>query len=58
VLTVSFLSLSAERLDAVRDEPAVLRAEQSRLERIAQYEEALIFKGLFEVAEDLSAPTD
>jgi hypothetical protein len=33
-----------------------LGAEESRLARIAQYEEALVFKGIFEVVEELSAP--
>jgi hypothetical protein len=57
VLTASFLNLSAERLETLRDDPALLGAEESRLARIAEYQEALIFKGLFEVVEDLSAPT-
>jgi hypothetical protein len=56
VLTASFLNVSIERLDSLRDDPVVLRAEESRLARIAEYEEALIFKGLFEVVEDLTAP--
>jgi hypothetical protein len=57
VLTASFLDMSAERLDTLRDDPTLLAAEESRLARIDQYEEALIFKGFFEVVEDLSAPT-
>jgi hypothetical protein len=56
VLTASFLNMSADQLDTLRDDPAVLGAEESRLARIAEYEEALVFKGLFEVVEDLSAP--
>jgi hypothetical protein len=56
VLTASFLNVSAEQLETLRDDPAVLGAEESRLARIAEYEKALIFKGLFEVVEDLSAP--
>jgi hypothetical protein len=56
VLTASFLDVSAERLDTLRDDPGVLGAEEGRLARIAEYEEELIFKGLFEVVEDLSAP--
>jgi hypothetical protein len=57
VLTASFIDVSIEQLDALRDDPALLGAEESRLARIARYEEALIFKGLFEIVEDLSAPT-
>jgi hypothetical protein len=34
----------------------LLGAEESRLARIAECEQALIYKGLFEVVEDLSAP--
>jgi hypothetical protein len=56
VLTASFIDVSADRLDTLRDDPAVLGAEESRLARIAGYEEALIYKGLFEVVEDLSGP--
>lgn len=57
VLTASFLNVSIERLDLLRDDPVLLRAEESRLARIAEYEEALIFKGLFEVVDDLTGPT-
>jgi hypothetical protein len=57
VLTASFIDVSIEQLDALRDDPALLGAEESRLARIAEYEEALIFKGLFEIVEDLSPPT-
>jgi hypothetical protein len=56
VLTASFIDVSIEQLDALRDDPALLGAEEGRLARIAEYEEALIYKGLFEVVEDLSAP--
>ena len=57
VLTASYVNLSAERLELIRDDPALLGAEASRLARIAEHEEALIFKGLFEIVEDLSPPT-
>jgi hypothetical protein len=56
VLTASFLNVSAERLETLREDPVVLGAEESRLARIAECEQALIYKGLFEVVEDLSAP--
>jgi hypothetical protein len=57
VLTASFLNLSAEQLDAFRDDPAVLDAEEGRLARIADYQEALILKGLFDIVEDLQGPS-
>jgi hypothetical protein len=56
VLTASFIDVSAGQLDGLRDDPAVLAAEEARLARIAEYEEALIYKGLFEIVEDLRAP--
>jgi hypothetical protein len=56
VLTASYIDVEAERFDELRDHPALLGAEESRLARIAQYEEALVFKGIFEVVEELSAP--
>jgi len=56
VLTASYIDVEAERFDELRDHPALLGAEESRLAWIAQYEEALVFKGIFEVVEELSAP--
>jgi hypothetical protein len=56
VLTASFIDLAAEQFDTMRDDPGLWAAEERRLARIAEYEEALVYKGLFEVVEDLSAP--
>jgi hypothetical protein len=56
VLTASFLDVSAEELERLREDPAVLDAEEKRLSRIAEHEQALVFKGVFEVVEDLAAP--
>jgi hypothetical protein len=56
VLTASFLDVALEQLDTLRDDPSLLGAEEGRLSRIAEYEDELIYKGLFEVIEDLSAP--
>ena len=53
VLTASFFDLPAGALDAARDDTEVLEAEESRLRRIAEYEDAVVFKGIFEVVEDL-----
>jgi hypothetical protein len=57
VLTASFLDVSIEQLDALRDDPVLLGAEEGRLARIARHEEALVYKGLFEVIDDITAPT-
>ena len=56
ILTASFLDVEADRFDELRDHPALLGAEEDRLSRIAEYEEELIFKGIFEIVEELSAP--
>jgi hypothetical protein len=56
VLTASFLDVPAERFEALRDHPALLAAEDERLSRIAGYEEALVYKGIFEVVEEVMAP--
>jgi hypothetical protein len=56
VLTASFIDVGPERFDALRDNPALLGAEEHRLARIAEYEQELVFKGIFEVVEDLKAP--
>jgi hypothetical protein len=56
VLTASFLDVEPEQFDALRDHPALLGAEEDRLARIASYEEALVFKGIFEIVEEISAP--
>jgi hypothetical protein len=56
VLTASFLDVGPDELDQLRDDPSLLGAEESRLSRIADYEESVVFKGIFEVAEEIVAP--
>ena len=56
VLTASFIDIRPDQFDAPRDDPGLLGAEEARLSRIAGYEEALVYKGIFEVVEELSAP--
>ena len=56
ILTASFLDIPLAQLDALRDHPALLGAEEERLSRIAQYEESLVYKGIFEVVEDIVPP--
>ena len=57
VLTASFIDVEPEHFDKLRDHPALLGAEEDRLSRIADFEEALVFKGLFEIVEEISAPS-
>jgi hypothetical protein len=56
ILTLTNVDVPMGRLDELRDDPVLIGAEEERLERIAQYEEALVFKGFFEIAEELVSP--
>ena len=57
VLTIGFFDASQDELDAeVRDDPAVLNAEEKRLRRIAQFEERVLLNGIFELAEEVLPP--
>ncbi len=56
VLTASFIDIGPDQFDALRDDPALLGAEEDRLSRIAGHEEALVYKGIFEVVEEIDAP--
>jgi hypothetical protein len=56
VVTVGYVDVSADELEALRDSPEILESEAKRLERIAPFEERLLINGVFEVAEELSPP--
>jgi hypothetical protein len=56
VLTASFFDLRPEELEAVRDDPNLLGAEEARLHRVAEHVEEIVFKGIFEVVEEIEAP--
>jgi hypothetical protein len=58
VLTASFFDVHPSELELLRDEPELLNAEDRRLARIADFEAAIVFKGIFEVAEELVAPSE
>jgi hypothetical protein len=58
VLTATFVALeSAEDADAMRDEPELLVAEERRLQAISEHEEAVVFKAVFRVTEEIVPPT-
>jgi hypothetical protein len=57
VLTASFFDVHPSELELLRDEPELLNAEDRRLARIAEFEEAIVFKGIFEIAHELQAPS-
>jgi hypothetical protein len=57
VLTIGFFAATQDELDAeVRDDPAVLTAEERRLRRIAEFEERVLLNGIFELAEEVLPP--
>jgi hypothetical protein len=58
VLTASFFDVHPSELELLRDEPELLNAEERRLARIAEFEEAVVFKGIFEVADELRPPSE
>ena len=56
VLTASFFDLGPEELEAARDDPSILEAEGERLQRITEHVDSVVFKGFFEIAEELEPP--
>lgn len=54
VLTIGFFDADQEALDALRDDPEVLRNEEARLRRISEFEERVVLNGIFEVAEEVT----
>jgi hypothetical protein len=56
VLTMAFFPGSQDEYDAARDDPATMRAEAARLQRIAAYEEAVLISGVFELIEEVLPP--
>ena len=57
VLTIGFFSATQDEMDTeIRDDPAVLEAEDRRLRRISEFEERVVLNGIFELAEEVLAP--
>ena len=56
VATWSLFDLDPAGLDAMRDDPAWLAAENRRMERMAPHEEELITSSYFRVAEEVVPP--
>ena len=56
VLTIGFFETDVDGIDALRDDPEVLRHEEARLKRIAPFEERVVINGIFEVADEVSRP--
>lgn len=53
VLTIGLFDTDPDGLDALRDDPELLRSEEARLRRIAPFEERVIVNGLYEVADEI-----
>jgi hypothetical protein len=56
VCSIGFFDMSAEELDAFRDDPEFVLSETSRIARLAQYELALLVNAIYEVTEEVTAP--
>lgn len=56
VAAFGFLDLTADELDALRDDPEFLMTEARRVERIAAYEERVVLNAIYEVSEEVSPP--
>ena len=56
VMTVGYMDVTADELDAMRDQPETLEGEAARLQRIAPFEERLLVNGIFELTEEVSPP--
>jgi len=56
VLTMAFFPGSQAEYEAARDDPDTMRAEAARLQRISQFEEAVLMSGVFELVEEVLPP--
>jgi hypothetical protein len=56
VLTIGFFEAGQDEFDGIRDDESVLKEEDRRLRRIAEFEDHVILNGIFEVAEEVLPP--
>jgi hypothetical protein len=56
ILTASYFDIAPEDLETARDDPSVLEAEEARLHRVAEHVDRVVFKGIFEVVEEVGPP--
>jgi hypothetical protein len=56
VAAFGFLDVTADELDALRDDPQFLEPEMARIERIAPHEERVVVNALYEVSEEVVPP--
>ncbi len=58
VLTIGFFEADQDKMDELRDDPAVLTSEDQRLHRISEFEERVLINGIFELVEEVKAPAE
>ena len=56
VLTIGCFDASPEEFETLRDDPATLSEEATRLERVAQYEQRVVLNGVYELADEFLPP--
>lgn len=56
VLSIGFFEADEDQLDEIRDDPEVMREEDSRLRRISEFEEHIVLNGIFELVEKVERP--
>ena len=53
VMTVGYMDVTIDEMEALRDRPEILQDEAARLERIAPFEERVLVNGVFELVEEV-----
>jgi hypothetical protein len=57
VITLAFFEGESEDIEAMRDRPAWMAGEEKRLSKIAPLEESIGLTGVFDVVEEVKAPS-
>lgn len=58
VLTIGYFDVDEAGMDEIRDDESVLKEEDQRLRRIAEFEERVLLNGIFELVEDVAPPDE
>ena len=53
VTTIGYLDITADEMEALRDQPEILEGEAKRLERMAPFEERILVNSVFELVEEV-----
>ncbi len=57
VISFAFYDATMEEFEAIRDDPRWMEAEDRRLERLAPLQHSMRIGGVYEVAEEITAPS-